>query len=608
MIRNYSNRQFIIGGFFCLIGIIFVMRLFSIQVIDDTYKTSSENNIIRKQTEYPGRGLIYDRNGELLVYNEAAYDLMVTPREIKTLDTTLLCEILKIDKSDVAKRIRKCRRYSSYKASVFMKQISTETYATLSEKMFELPGFYVQSRTLRKYPKKIGAHLLGYVGEVNKHTIQKNEYYKEGDYIGITGIEKAYEKQIRGEKGMQLLLKDVHNNIKGSFQNGKFDVPAIKGKNITTTIDLQLQAYGEALMQGKRGSIVAIEPSSGEILCLISAPSYDPNLLVGRKRTTNYILLDEDSINKPLYNRAALAQYPPGSTFKLVNALIGLQEKTIYGGSKYKCHGGFDFGVENRKMGCHEHRSPLNLKEAIATSCNAYFCYVYKGIIEKHSSVYEGYDTWHKYVSSFGLGNWLNNDLPTGKKGFLPSSNYYDKMYKKGGWKALTNISLAIGQDALLTTPIQMANMTAAIANKGFYFTPHVVKEIEGDTIPSRFLKPNETMIDSEHFDLVIRGMQEVIDDTELGTSNAAKMQNISVCGKTGTAENPHGEDHSIFIAFAPKENPQIALAVYVENGGWGSTWAVPIGSLMLEEYLTDNIKRLKLEKSIIEGVIEYPE
>ena len=608
MIRNYSNRQFIIGGFFCLIGIIFVIRLFSIQVIDDTYKTSSENNIIRKQTEYPGRGLIYDRNGELLVYNEAAYDLMVTPREIKTLDTTLLCEILKIDKSDVAKRLTKCRRYSSYKASIFMKQISTETYATLSEKMFELPGFYVQSRTLRKYPKKIGAHLLGYVGEVNKHIIQKNEYYKEGDYIGITGIEKAYEKQIRGEKGMQLLLKDVHNNIKGSFQNGKFDVPAIKGKNITTTIDLQLQAYGEALMQGKRGSIVAIEPSSGEILCLISAPSYDPNLLVGRKRTSNYILLDEDSINKPLYNRAALAQYPPGSTFKLVNALIGLQEKTIYGGSKYKCLGGFDFGVENRKMGCHEHRSPLNLKEAIATSCNAYFCYVYKGIIEKYSSVYEGYDTWYKYVSSFGLGNWLNNDLPTGKKGFLPSSNYYDKMYKKGGWKALTNISLAIGQDALLTTPIQMANMTAAIANKGFYYTPHVVKEIEGDTIPSRFLKPNQTMIDSEHFDLVIRGMQEVIDDTELGTSNAAKMQNISVCGKTGTAENPHGEDHPIFIAFAPKENPQIALAVYVENGGWGSTWAVPIGSLMLEEYLTDNVNRLKLEKSILEGVIEYPE
>ncbi len=608
MIRNYSNRQFIIGGFFCLIGLIFVIRLFSIQVIDDTYKTSSENNVIRKQTEYPGRGLIYDRNGELLVYNEAAYDLMVTPREAKTLDTTLLCNILKIDTADVAKRMKKCRNYSSYKASVFMKQISTETYATLSEKMFELPGFYVQSRTLRKYPQKIGAHLLGYVGEVNEQTIRKDEYYKEGDYIGITGIEKAYEKQIRGEKGMQLLLKDVHNNIKGSFQNGKFDIPAVKGKKITTTIDAQLQAYGEALMQGKRGSIVAIEPSSGEILCLVSAPSYNPNLLVGRKRTNNYILLDKDSINKPLYNRAALAQYPPGSTFKLVNALIGLQEKTIYGGSKFKCQGGFHFGVENRKMGCHEHRSPLNLKEAIAASCNAYFCYVYKSIIENYPNVYEGYETWHKYVSSFGLGNWLNNDLPTGKKGFLPSRNYYDKMYGKGGWKALTNISLAIGQDALLSTPIQMANMTAAIANKGFYYTPHVVKEIEGDTISSRFLKPKQTMIDAEHFDLVIRGMQEVVDDTELGTSNAAMMDSISVCGKTGTAENPHGEDHSIFIAFAPKENPQIALAVYVENGGWGSTWAVPIGSLMLEEYLTNSIKRMELEKHILEGVIEYPE
>ena len=608
MIRNYSNRQFIIGGFFFLIGLIFIIRLFSIQVLDDTYKTSSENNVIRKQTEYPGRGLIYDRNRELLVYNEAAYDLMVTPREAKKLDTALLCNILKIDTADVAKRMKKCRNYSSYKASVFMKQISTETYATLSEKMFELPGFYVQSRTLRRYPQKIGAHLLGYVGEVNEQTIRKNEYYKEGDYIGITGIEKAYEEQIRGEKGMQLLLKDVHNNIKGSFQNGKFDIPAVKGKNITTTIDAQLQTYGEALMQGKRGSIVAIEPSSGEILCLVSAPSYDPNLLVGRKRTPNYILLDEDSINKPLYNRAALAQYPPGSTFKLINALIGLQEKTIYGGSKYKCIDGFHFGVENRKMGCHEHRSPLNLKEAIAASCNAYFCYVYKGIIEKYPTVYEGYDTWYKYVSSFGLGNWLNNDLPTGKRGFLPSSTYYDKIYKKGGWKALTNISLAIGQDALLSTPIQMANMTAAIANKGFYYTPHIVKGIEGDTISSRFLKPNQTMIDAKHFDLVIRGMQEVVDDTELGTSNAAKMHGISVCGKTGTAENPHGEDHSIFIAFAPKENPQIALAVYVENGGWGSTWAVPIGSLMLEEYLTDSIKRVELEKHILQGVIEYPE
>ena len=431
MIRNYANRQYIISGFFCLIGIIFIIRLFSIQVLDDTYKTSSENNVIRKQIEYPGRGLIFDRNGTLLVYNEAAYDLMVTPREVKTLDTNLLCTALNISIDNVIKRLDKCRNYSTYKSSVFMKQISAETYATLSEKMFYLPGFYVQSRTLRKYPKKIGAHLLGYVGEVNANIIRKDNYYDEGDYIGVTGIEKAYEKQIRGTKGMRLLLKDVHNNVKGAFQNGKFDTPSTKGKNITTTIDVQLQAFGEELMRGKRGSIVAIEPSTGEILCLISAPSYDPNKLVGRKRTPNYLLLDSDSLNKPLYNRAALAQYPPGSTFKLVNALIGLQEKTIYAGSKYSCNSGFDFGVENRKMGCHEHRSPLNLKEAIATSCNAYFCHVYKGILENQKNVYDGFNKWHEYVSSFGLGNWLNNDLPTGRKGFLPTSLYYDKNLSK---------------------------------------------------------------------------------------------------------------------------------------------------------------------------------
>ena len=608
MIRNYANRQYIISGFFCLIGIIFIIRLFSIQVLDDTYKTSSENNVIRKQIEYPGRGLIFDRNGTLLVYNEAAYDLMVTPREVKTLDTNLLCTTLNISIDNVVKRLDKCRNYSTYKSSIFMKQISAETYATLSEKMFYLPGFYVQSRTLRKYPKKIGAHLLGYVGEVNANIIRKDNYYDEGDYIGVTGIEKAYEKQIRGTKGMRLLLKDVHNNVKGAFQNGKFDTPSTKGKNITTTIDVQLQAFGEELMRGKRGSIVAIEPSTGEILCLISAPSYDPNKLVGRKRTPNYLLLDSDSLNKPLYNRAALAQYPPGSTFKLVNALIGLQEKTIYAGSKYSCNSGFDFGVENRKMGCHEHRSPLNLKEAIATSCNAYFCHVYKGILENQKNVYDGFNKWHEYVSSFGLGNWLNNDLPTGRKGFLPTSLYYDKIYRKGGWKALTNISLAIGQDALLTTPIQMANMTAAIANRGFYYTPHIVKSIENDTMPSRFLEPKNTLIDSSHFSLVIKGMQEVVENEELGTSTAAKINNIVVCGKTGTAENPHGEDHSIFIAFAPKEKPQIAIAVYVENGGWGSTWAVPIGSLLLEEYLTDTIQRSALEESIKNGIIEYPE
>ena len=606
MIRNYGNRQYIIGGFFLLIGLIFIVRLFSIQVIDDTYKTSSENNVIRKQIEYPGRGLIYDRNKTLLVYNEASYDLMVTPREAKNIDTTLLCKILNIDTIEVKKRLIKCKKYSSYKSSVFMKQISTETYASLSEKMFQLPGFYVQSRTVRKYPKKIGAHILGYVGEVNNQIIKRNKYYKKGDYIGVTGVEKAYEEKIRGTKGIQLLLKDVHNNIKGSFQKGQFDIPSVKGKDITTTIDVKIQEYGEKLMIGKRGSIVAIEPTSGEILCLISSPSYDPNLLVGRKRNKNYKLLNEDSINKPLFNRAVLAQYPPGSTFKLLNALVALEEKTINQNINFYCNKGFDFGVENRKMGCHLHRSPLNLEEAISASCNTYFCYLYKGFMEKNNNIYKQYNKWHDHISSFGLGNWLNNDLPTGRKGFVPKTSYYDKMYKKGGWKALTNISLAVGQDALLITPIQMANMTAAIANRGFYYTPHIIKKIEDDTIASRFKQQKNTSIKPKNFEIVIKGMKNAIEDNEIGTSNNIKIKDITVCGKTGTAENPHGEDHSIFIAFAPEKEPKIAIAVYIENGGWGSTWAAPIASLVIEKYLNNKISRPKLEEEIMTNLIKY--
>ena len=606
MIRNYGNRQYIIGGFFLLIGLIFIVRLFSIQVLDDTYKTSSENNVIRKQIEYPGRGLIYDRNKTLLVYNEASYDLMVTPREAKNIDTTLLCKILNIDTIEVKKRLIKCKKYSSYKSSVFMKQISTETYASLSEKMFQLPGFYVQSRTVRKYPKKIGAHILGYVGEVNNQIIKRNKYYKKGDYIGVTGVEKAYEEKIRGTKGIQLLLKDVHNNIKGSFQKGQFDIPSVKGKDITTTIDVKIQEYGEKLMIGKRGSIVAIEPTSGEILCLISSPSYDPNLLVGRKRNKNYKLLNEDSINKPLFNRAVLAQYPPGSTFKLLNALVALEEKTINQNINFYCNKGFDFGVENRKMGCHLHRSPLNLEEAISASCNTYFCYLYKGFMEKNNNIYKQYNKWHDHISSFGLGNWLNNDLPTGRKGFVPKTSYYDKMYKKGGWKALTNISLAVGQDALLITPIQMANMTAAIANRGFYYTPHIIKKIEDDTIASRFKQQKNTSIKPKNFEIVINGMKNAIEDNEIGTSNNIKIKDITVCGKTGTAENPHGEDHSIFIAFAPEKEPKIAIAVYIENGGWGSTWAAPIASLVIEKYLNNKISRPKLEEEIMTNLIKY--
>lgn len=574
--------------------------------MDDSFKTSSENNVIRKQTDYPRRGLIYDRNKELIVYNEAAYDLMITPKQATELDTALICSLLKIDTTSLMNRIEKARKYSMYKASVLMKQISVETYTKLQENMFLMPGFFVQTRTLRKYPYSTASHLLGYVGEVNERIVKKNSYYKEGDYIGVTGIEKAYEDKLRGEKGIKLLLKDVHNNIKGSFNDGKYDIKSKPGKNLQSSVDIHLQNYGENLMKNKRGSIVALEPSTGEILCLISSPNYDPNMLVGRKRSENYLILNEDTINKPLFNRASLAQYPPGSTFKLINALIGLQERVIHSGTKFNCDHGYVYGEEKRKMKCHPHRSPLNLIESISNSCNAYFCNVYRSIIEKYPNTHEGYETWRNYVTSFGLGNWLNNDLPTGQKGFVPTSSFYDRIYGKNRWKSLTNLSLSIGQDALLTTPIQMANMTAAIANRGYYYTPHIVKEIENDSIEHRFTKPIHTMIDSSLFEIVIRGMQEVVEDEELGTSNIAKMENITVCGKTGTAQNPHGEDHSIFIGFAPKNNPKIALAVFVENGGWGSTWAVPIGSLIIEKYLNDTIKRDFLEKKIINGVIEY--
>lgn len=604
--KQYENRTYIIGGFFGLVILIFIIRLFSIQVLDDSFKTSSENNVIRKQTDYPRRGLIYDRNNELIVYNEAAYELMITPKQATKLDTGLICSLLEIDTLNLMNRIEKARKYSMYKASILMKQISVETYTKLQENMFLMPGFFVQTRTLRKYPFSTASHLLGYVGEVGQKTVKNKPYYKEGDYIGISGIEKAYEDKLRGDKGIKLLLKDVHNNIKGSFNNGKFDIKSKPGKNLQSSIDIHLQNYGELLMKNKRGSIVALEPSTGEILCLVSSPNYDPNTLVGRKRSGNYLVLNEDTINKPLFNRATLAQYPPGSTFKLINALIGLQEKVIYSGSRFGCDEGYVYGEEKRKMKCHPHRTPLNLTESISNSCNAYFCNVYRAIIEKYPNTYEGYEVWRNYVTSFGLGNWLNNDLPTGQKGLVPTQNFYDRIYGRNRWKSLTNLSLSIGQDALLTTPIQMANMTAAIANRGYYFTPHIVKSIDNDSIDSRFTKPLYTMIDSSLFEIVIKGMQEVVEDEELGTSNIAKMENITVCGKTGTAQNPHGEDHSIFIGFAPKDNPKIALAVYVENGGWGSTWAVPIGSLMIEKYLNDTIERGGLEKKISEGIIEY--
>ena len=605
---SFANRRHIIRFIIILVGLIFIIRLFILQVADSTYKQTASNNVLRYVTQFPARGLIYDRNGELLVYNEAAYDLMLVPRQLKPFDTTEFCRILDIDKTYVDEHIKRARKFSVYNSSIFLKQISSKTYAKLQEKLYKYPGFYVQSRTTRKYTSESGAHILGYVGEVNNNIIENNDYYKSGDYIGISGIEKSYETQLRGEKGVTVYLVDVHNRIKGIYANGKLDKEAKVGTNIISTIDTDLQVYGEKLMKNKIGSIVAIEPSTGEVLALISTPNYNPDLLVGRQRTKNYAALMSDTL-KPLFNRALMAQYPPGSTFKIINALIGLQEKVLYPRTKYECGGAYYYS--NRRLGCHFHRSPLDLKESIQMSCNTYYCYVFKSILDnkKYPSIRESFDQWREYLLSFGFGQYLNSDFSNELKGLVPTKQTYDRIYGERGWRSSTLISMAIGQGELGTTPLQMANMTAAIANRGFYLTPHIVKEIEGDfNMDNRFYEKHNTKIDSIYFERVIEGMDLAVNG-EPGsgsTARSAQIPDITVCGKTGTAENPHGEDHSIFIAFAPKDNPKIAIAVYIENGGFGSTWAAPTARLMIEKYLTDSIPNPWWEQRILNAEINY--
>ncbi len=602
MINPYINRKYIIGGIVIFILFIYFIKLFAIQVIDDKYKLSAENNSKRIVIKHSARGLIFDRNNKLLVYNEAAYDIMIIPNQIENFDTITLSDILGITQNNINKNIIKARNYSARKPSIFLKQVSAKTYANFQEHIHKYKGFFVQPRTLRKYPMKIASNVLGDVGEVNKKTIEKDNYYKSGDYIGLNGIEKFYEKELRGRKGVELFLVDVHNRIKGSFANGKYDTTSVVGKNITATIDANLQLYGEMLMQNKIGSIVAIEPKSGEILAQISSPTFDPNLLVGRVRSENYQKLVTDTL-KPLFNRALMAKYPPGSTFKLINALIGLQDKLISKKTHFGCSNGYHAG--GLTVGCHSHKSPLNLLESIQHSCNSYYCNVFRTIVEnkdyiKHA---DAYTHWRNLVVSFGLGNKLGSDFYNEISGFVPKASYYDKVHQTENWKALNIISLAIGQGELGITPLQMANMTATIANKGRYYIPHIVKKIEGrKDINPKYTIHHYTKIDEKHFTDVINGMELVVNGGIGSTARIAKIQDITVCGKTGTAENPHGKDHSIFIAFAPKENPEIALVVFIENGGFGSSWAAPIASLMIEKYLTDTIKRTYLEKRMLDG------
>ena len=597
---HYTVRKYVINVIFITIAIIFIIRLFFLQVVNTSYKLSAENNSKRIEILYPARGLIFDRNAELLVYNQPAYDLMIAPYELKNFDSTELCNILNIDIERLRSGIKKSFKH---RRDPFIKQISPETYAILQEKLYKFPGFYVRSRTLRKYNKEIAAHVLGYVGEVDELLIEKDDNYTMGDYIGISGIEQSYEQYLRGKKGQKVYLVDVHSHIKGEYQGGRFDKDAQVGRNIICTIDAELQEYGEKLMTNYKGSIVAIEPSTGEVLALISSPAYNPSLLIGRQRSSNYMKLENDTL-EPLFNRALMANYPPGSTFKPINAMIALQEGVATYHTKFYCDLGFY--ARGVHVGCHDHPSPLNLPQSVQYSCNAYYCYLYRKILEdkKFNSITDAYNNWRNHIISFGFGHSLNSDFTNELRGFLAPSSYFDRYYGEGKWKALTVISLAIGQGEILITPLQLANMSATIANRGYYYIPHIVKKIDGiDTIDYRFTEKHYSSIDSGYIEIIIEGMENAVNGGVGSTARIAGLKDIIVCGKTGTAENPQGEDHSVFTAFAPKDDPKIAVAVYVEHGKWGASYAAPIASLMIEKYLTDTISyyRKWIEKRMLE-------
>ncbi len=597
-----SKRRFVVLAVFGVIGLIFIISLFRLQVLDPTYKQYATNNVLREVTQYPARGLVFDRNGKLLVYNKTAYDLLITPREVTKFDTTLFCNLLDISIEDLDVGIKKATKYSPYKPSILIKQISPERFAVLKEQLYKFQGFRTQSRTLREYSTTAAAHALGYVGEVSNRDIKKDKYYKSGDYIGVSGIEKTYEKQLRGVKGVKKNLVDVHNRLQGSYRDGKEDIPAQIGKNITSTLDLDLQLYAEQLFQNKKGSVVAIEPATGEVLAIVSAPTYDPGLLVGRVRGKNYSKLLADTL-KPLFNRSLQAKYPPGSTFKPMNVLIGLQEHAINTNSRFTCS-----GKDSRPIRCtHNHVTPTNVVQAIRESCNAFLWNTFRAIINNSKTSAEGFNAWHDYVASFGVGQNISSDFSNGLKGDLPTEADYNKIYGKGHWNALTVRSLAIGQGELGVTPLQMANYGAILANRGYYFKPHIIKEIENDTISQSFKIKHEVQIDKKYFEPVIEGMSQTVHNTNLVYTS--KIPKIEMCGKTGTVENNHGSDHSVFVAFAPRENPEIAIFVYVENGVWGSRYAAPMASLMVERYLTDSIstRRKYIEKRMIDANLLNP-
>ncbi len=590
---NLEKRKYVIAAAVVAVVAIYIVRLFVLQVGDNDYKQFADSNAFQRKVLYPSRGFIYDRNGELLVYNQPAYDVMMIPREMRNLDTLDFCQTLGIEKEQFDRYItdmkdrRKNPGYSTYTPQVFMTQLSARDYGRLQEKLYRYPGVYIQNRVLREYSRPIAANVLGNIREVSPSDIERDDYYRRGDYTGDLGVEKSFEEVLRGYKGEEILLRDAYGRIKGKYEDGRYDVQPISGRNITLSIDADLQAYGEKLMQNKTGAIVAIEPSTGEILALVSSPTYDPSMLVGRERGRNYAQLTRDPGN-PLYDRAIMAAYPPGSTFKPTQGLIFLEENIITPNTLYPCTGGFVVG--GLRVGCHAHPSPLPLIPSLATSCNAYYCYGLRSMLDnrtRYSSTSEAFEIWKNHLVSMGYGYKLGIDLPGEKRGFLPNSAYYDKFYGKNRWKALTIISIAIGQGEILATPLQIANLAATIANRGYFYTPHVVKAIQDSIIDTTYTVRRRPTIDIEHYDAIVEGMRKAVLD---GTCRTANLEDIEVCGKTGTAQNPHGRDHSAFMGFAPMDKPQIAIAVYVENAGFGATYGVPIGSLMMEYYLKGEI------------------
>lgn len=603
-------RKLLLFLIIIIVGIVFITRLFYLQVYSNTAYNIYEDNAIRKVFHYPKRGYVYDRNGKLLVANQPSYDVMIIPREVEPLDTLEFCTLLKISKEDFLKTYKKSYNYSPRLPSVFLAHLSKEDYAFLSEKMRKYEGFYIQKRSLRDYQTSIGANVLGFIAEANQKTINDDPFYKMGDLIGKQGIELSYENELRGIKGVKFIQKDRFNRDLGAYKDGAFDTIPKAGKDITITIDSELQAYGELLMQNKRGGIVAIEPSTGEILTLVSAPTYNPNLLVGRKRSKNYTRLYNDTINRPLIDRGLLRMYEPGSPFKALVALAALQEGVIDLNTTIFCTHSYNYGGK-KSMACHCGGGKRDLIKGITHSCNSYFANAYRKTIDKYDDASHAMDVWSNHIKSFGFGNYLGYDLAIGKKGNIPDGAFYDKWYPDFKWRSTTTISNAIGQGEILVTPIQLANMTAAIANRGYYYTPHIIKNIEGQEIDVKYTTRNQTTIDKKHFEPVIQGLFDVYDKG--GTAWFLKVPGIDVVGKTGTAENftkidgvrTQLTDHSIFVAFAPKDNPKIALAIFVENGYYGARWAGRIASLMIEKYLKGEITLKHMEKLVLEKSLE---